>query len=242
MTVLEIPLTQGYVALIDEEDWELCEPYNWRVQVTPKNIYVKARSRFSANLYLHRLIMSPSPGMEVDHINHIGLDCRRSNLRTCTRAQNAANIPLSRSNTSGYKGVTWNARRGMWKAQIHVAGKCRGLGYFVDPKGAAQAYNAASVVAFGEFACINEGVSCLQIAPNSLLRSDNSSGYKGVSWHAKRRRWIASIKVSGVGRQLGVFTDPWEAAQAYNVAARAIWGESAYQNERHPDPAERVPS
>ena len=48
-----------------------------------------------------------------------------------------------RSNTSGYTGVSWNKRHKKWVAQISSKGKYKHLGYFDDPKEAAEAYKKA---------------------------------------------------------------------------------------------------
>jgi hypothetical protein len=42
-------------------------------------------------VFLHAWIMNPDPGMVVDHINHIGTDNRRVNLKVCTNAENGKN-------------------------------------------------------------------------------------------------------------------------------------------------------
>jgi hypothetical protein len=65
---------------------------------------------------------------------------------------------------------------------------------------------------------------------NSRIRVDNTSGYKGV--HRFCGRWRARIALNGKRRSLGMFADPWEAAQAYNRAALEQWGEFALLNER----------
>lgn len=67
---------------------------------------------------------------------------------------------------------------------------------------------------------------------NSFNPKVNTSGYKGVSWIKAEQKWVAGIKIDGRRRTLGRFRDPWEAAQAYNEAARAAWGEFAYQNRK----------
>lgn len=64
------------------------------------------------------------------------------------------------------------------------------------------------------------------------VRSDNGSGYKGVHLHRDSGRWRAQITVDGVRRSLGLFTDPWDAAEAWNGEARKAWGQCAYQNVR----------
>jgi hypothetical protein len=60
--------------------------------------------------------------------------------------------------------------------------------------------------------------------------SNNTSGYKGVSWNRGRHKWSAIIKVAGEVTRLGFFDDPIEAARAYNQAASEAFGEYAYLN------------
>lgn len=69
-----------------------------------------------------------------------------------------------------------------------------------------------------------------QNAANHGPISTNTSGYRGVHFSAARRTYGASIVVAGKTRWLGSFTDPWDAAQAYNEAAREAWGEFAHLN------------
>ena len=57
-----------------------------------------------------------------------------------------------------------------------------------------------------------------------------TSRFKGV-WRDKRRnRWVATIKKDRVQRQLGNFGDEFAAAQAYDEAARELFGEHARPN------------
>jgi len=92
-------------------------------------------------LYLHRILMGSPEGMDIDHRDGNGLNNCRSNLRVATRAQNSANRGRSAVNTSGFKGVFWNADRGKWYARISVAGKATKRGYFETPELAAAAYS-----------------------------------------------------------------------------------------------------
>ncbi len=66
---------------------------------------------------------------------------------------------------------------------------------------------------------------------NAGTRRDNTSGYKGVSWHKRRNKWMAAMKVEGKSIHLGYFEDLNEAARAYNQAALKYFGEYAYLNE-----------
>lgn len=62
---------------------------------------------------------------------------------------------------------------------------------------------------------------------NASLRSDNASGFKGVSFHTLAAKWAACISVSGRTRHLGMYASPEEASAAYQSAARQIRGEFA---------------
>lgn len=62
---------------------------------------------------------------------------------------------------------------------------------------------------------------------NRGLPSNNSSGFKGVSWQPSRCKWIAKITIGGKSINLGRYTNIDDAVRAYKVAAQAAWGEFA---------------
>lgn len=62
---------------------------------------------------------------------------------------------------------------------------------------------------------------------NVGMRSDNSSGFKGVCWNKRRNRWLAQIRAFGVYHFLGYFATREEAAEAYRKAAVFYFGEFA---------------
>ena len=66
---------------------------------------------------------------------------------------------------------------------------------------------------------------------NRGLMRVNTSGYKGVTWDKRKRRWRAQIQTCGKNRFLGYFDTPEEAALAYNDAAIALCGSFAWLNE-----------
>ncbi len=73
-------------------------------------------------------------------------------------------------------------------------------------------------------------VSNSENSQNRRNHKQTVSGYKGVSWHRKRGKWTVSIKKNRVARYLGLFPDPISAAQAYDKAAKELFGEFAYLN------------
>ncbi len=150
-----LELTQACVALVDAEDIARVGRYNWSVTKTAHTAYALRRAGDGKPIYLHRFILSEAsgllPGIEIDHANGDGLDCRRSNLRTTTHQRNAQNRNATQKRTlSRFKGVT-RRRNGRWAARC--AGKH--IGYFGEEMDAALAYDKAAREQFGRFACLN---------------------------------------------------------------------------------------
>lgn len=65
---------------------------------------------------------------------------------------------------------------------------------------------------------------------NKGMSSNNSTGYKGVSWHKGNGKYIANIKVGEKRIHLGYFDTPEQAALAYDVAAEKYFGRFAHLN------------
>lgn len=77
---------------------------------------------------------------DIDHKDRNRSNNAISNLREATQSQNNMNTGLGASNTSGFKGVTWNRSSGKWQAQAKLNGKCHYLGLFPSAEGASLAY------------------------------------------------------------------------------------------------------
>lgn len=60
---------------------------------------------------------------------------------------------------------------------------------------------------------------------NTTLRTDNTSGFKGVWWHKQNKRWIAEIRTKGGRYHLGCFDNAEAAHAAYAAAAQEHFGE-----------------
>jgi len=70
-----------------------------------------------------------------------------------------------------------------------------------------------------------------QNAANKKIPSNNTSGFKGVSWHKRNKKFRASVMLSYKEIHLGYFDDPKEGAKAYNKKAKELFGEFALLNE-----------
>lgn len=133
-----IPLTKGYVALVDDEDFEVLSKFKWRALVKNGNRAVYAM-RTTSNLegkpksiLMHAAVCGYS---RPDHIDGDGLNNQKSNFRPATRAQNGANRRSHAGASSPFLGVHWYRLRGKWRAQI--------------------TYNLAAFELHGEFAHFN---------------------------------------------------------------------------------------
>jgi hypothetical protein len=152
----EIPLTQGKVTLVDDDNFEWLNQWKWCFNA---GYVIRYESMHITNprrrIFMHRLIMSPPEEMEVDHIDRDKLNNCRNNLRICTGFQNTANIAKSKRNTSGYKGVSFEKSKNRWKASTRIGKRCITLGLFKTIEEAAHAYDRASRKYRGEFAYLN---------------------------------------------------------------------------------------
>ena len=159
--VAYVPLTKGYEAVIDAEDVPLVDRGPWCVAQSGRKpgqkpkAYAQRQEGGRVNrqrILMHRLILNAPDDMQVDHINGNTMDNRRCNLRLATPRQNQQNRGMSPLNTSGIKGVRFDARRGKWFARIRVDGRATFLGYHVTKEGAAEAYASACLAFHAAFA------------------------------------------------------------------------------------------
>jgi hypothetical protein len=152
--VAYVGLTHGREAIVDHEDLPIIEGITWHsFQDKPERFYARGNVKIDGKWVpwmMHRWIMRPSDGMQVDHINGNGLDNRRSNLRIVTSQQNAKNRRMSRHNRVGLKAVTKD--RGRYRSYIRVNGQMIHLGMFATPEEAHAAYVAAASTLHGDFA------------------------------------------------------------------------------------------
>jgi hypothetical protein len=151
-TMMEIPLSQGKIAIVDDADYGWLSQWKWCAFRSEKELFYATRSE-SVGVGLnkqrhirmhHAIIGKPSKGFVSDHINGNGLDNRRENLRHVTHRENCQNKHCSKS--SRYPGVCWHKHEQKWMARIGVGGKSIFLGYFISEEDAAQKYKNMCVL------------------------------------------------------------------------------------------------
>jgi hypothetical protein len=59
---------------------------------------------------------------------------------------------------------------------------------------------------------------------------NNTSGFRGVTWNKASQKWQAGIKYEGKSIHLGLHDNREDAARAYDIMARQIFGSFAHPN------------
>jgi len=155
----EIKLTQGKFALVDNDMFEELNQFKWcaakdgNTFYAVRNIY---NNRKRKTIRMHRQILGLIDSkIQCDHKNHEGLDNQKSNLRSCTIAENQRNQRPRIGCSSKYKGVYFNKLCKKWMAYIKVENKSTTIGLFTNEIEAAKAYDKAAKVHHKEFAYTN---------------------------------------------------------------------------------------
>ena len=149
-----ISLTQGYSAIIDDEDYDKLMQYKWCYNLGYASRSLKKENK-KITIFMHRVVLDTPENMYTDHISGNELDNRRGNLRIGTKSQNMANSRIRVNNTSGYKGVHWHKLLSKWRAVIWYLGKPIHIGLFLTKEEAAKAYNNKAIEVHKEFARLN---------------------------------------------------------------------------------------
>lgn len=137
---IEIVLTKGLVALIDDCDAHLAG-LKWHALKSRGTHYAHrsgARDPETGKQHrsaLHRVVLGAGDGDIVDHLNGDGLDNRRANLRLSDASANMMNRGAARRDSaSGIVGVTFHKTNRRWMAHMRVRGFVHHLGYFDTPE------------------------------------------------------------------------------------------------------------
>lgn len=174
-----IPLTgkrgKGKFAIVDDDYFDHLMQWKWyydhKTNHACRGTTIKG---VDLTVRMHREIMGlPRNGRNplVDHRDGNGLNNQKENLRVTNQSRNCQNRRWRspRSETHPFKGVEKTGRK--FRARIKYDGKNRIIGAFSTAQEAADAYDAAAIEHFGEFAVTNA-----QLKKEGLLIHENEVG------------------------------------------------------------------
>lgn len=124
----EIPLTRGYVALVDDEDYNWLNQWKWCADGNGYATRSVGGKRTQKKLYMHRLVNKTPEGLQTDHINRNRCDNRKENLKAVTPKENQQNKPSTTETRCPIK-YAQGMRRGFVKKENKKAANNALLAY-----------------------------------------------------------------------------------------------------------------
>jgi len=153
----EIELTQGQVAIVDDEDFEWLSQYKWFAHKNPRGSGFYAETKIKRKtVKMHRLILKIiNSGDDVCgfHFDGNGLNNTRENLSSATKQQVTfgKKRPIFKGINILYKGV--HKHKGVKTFQMKINNET--FGGFSSQEEAAHAYDKKARELFGKFAKLN---------------------------------------------------------------------------------------
>ena len=159
---MEVSLTRGYTAIIDDEDADLLQ-FKWHAAMNNRggNVYAKRSIGHSGHASMHQIILERKLGRPLatgelpDHADRNSLNNRRDNLRILTKRKNTWNRSRRSDNKSGLIGVVPGKYGKGWQANIADGSRQIYLGTFATKTQAAFAYDEAAIELRGHLAVLN---------------------------------------------------------------------------------------
>ena len=240
-------------AIVDDDKWYNLMKYSWNLD---QHGYVIGRID-SQLVCMHMILMNKDDQDDriIDHTNGIKFDNRLSNIRLATDSENSHNKDKKLGTLSKYYGVSKNRNR--WFAHITIKRKMIRLGYFDTEDEAAIVYNEKAKELYKEFARLNViGESSVkpklkapeinienikeklkdhkdivnEIKSAAVLKDQREriNKYRGVT--KTYNQFAAAIQKDKKEYYLGVYSTEDDAARAYNMKAKELFGDQAKLN------------
>lgn len=228
---------QEFEVMLDDEDVKRVQEHTWYVNRTMLRnkgmhyfIWDRVEKGKKISTYLHRFLlnMEQGNGLEVDHIDHNGLNLVKSNLRAISHQQNIFNMKLTKTNTTGYKNVQWH--KAAQKYAVVIQSGYYGL--FTDAIEAAHVADRIMLALYGEYALTNfDRTSYTSEEIESALQEytpTTKSKYKGVT--GRSGTWFSYVSHNKERYYLGTFSSEEDAARARDRKLISLIGDKARTN------------
>lgn len=121
-----VRLTQGKTMTIDVEHINILRIHTFCAHKSKNTFYAHTyfdKGTVSFHRILGEKIFDLAEGLQIDHINHNGLDNRKINLQPKTNTENQRNRLVHKNNQTGVNGVTIRFEKGR---KYYTASICRG--------------------------------------------------------------------------------------------------------------------
>lgn len=152
----EIHLTKGFVAVVDDEDYERANQHGWKAVMSRAVIATRSVRQITAQTlgqflfhdpegYVTRLTTNPKPFLDYRKQNLVLWPDKSLEMHRSTPTKRATAV-------SGYRGVKACTYPGRWQARY---GAGIHLGVYWSPEEAAHAYDRAVFAKFGQYAILN---------------------------------------------------------------------------------------
>ena len=145
-----IKLTQGFEAIVDDEDFYFLSRFNWYYKKGYATTTLKTFAGKSICISMHRLICPGKSGMVIDHCDRNPLNNCKDNLRAVLPGVNSHNS-TRKLPKSGFVGVEI-INGGRFRARIIIQGEVKELGTYATGEEASKAYNEAAHKYYGGLA------------------------------------------------------------------------------------------
>lgn len=127
---IELAGSRGF-AMVDAEDFERINKRLWQLSSKGYATCIISVGKNRQIVFMHHdVVGKPAQGLCTDHINQDRSDNRKDNLRNVTHSENLFNTGMRSTNTSGFKGVSFDKINQRWVAYISYEKKSRNLGSF----------------------------------------------------------------------------------------------------------------
>lgn len=153
--VKEIPLQNGMVALVDDEDYERCMKHNWHIRLNARATNYTVQNNNVGTLGRFVLGLDENNDNKVTFKNLNRLDCQKENLILSDAIGTLRKSKGHKGSSSKYKGVFWNKQSNSWRTILMYKGKRYSLGLYENEDDAARSYNEKALELMGEEAFQN---------------------------------------------------------------------------------------